>query len=108
MFILDLLTFVVPSCVNCRVSHISLALFQFETLKYSSIPRADVIMFLAFKLYCTHLLSSSDHLSLGFSIVVLPLVVLPSIVVLFTVTCYVMRFQNLKRPGWCAIPNDNT
>ena len=56
-----------------------------KILKYSSIPRADVIMFLAFKLYCTHLLSSSDHLSLGFSIVMLSLDVLPSVVILSTV-----------------------
>ena len=37
------------------------ALFQFDTLKYSSIPNADVIIFLAFRLYCTNFFSSSSH-----------------------------------------------
>ena len=42
---------VVPSRVTCNVSHISFAFLQFETLKYSSMPNAEVIIFLAFKLY---------------------------------------------------------
>jgi len=66
VLILDLFTLVVPSCVSWSVSHISLALVQFEILKYSSIPRAEVKMFLALRLYWTLLLSSSDHLSLRF------------------------------------------
>jgi len=46
---------------------------QFDTLKYSSIPKAEVIRFLALGLYLILLLSSSVHLSLGFSVVVLML-----------------------------------
>ena len=42
---LDLFTSVVYSCVSWRVSHISLTFVLFDTLKYSSIPRAEVIMF---------------------------------------------------------------
>ena len=37
--------------VTCKVSHISFAFLQFETLKNSSMPNAEVIIFLAFKLY---------------------------------------------------------
>ena len=70
---LDLFTSVVPSCVSWRVSYISFAFEQFDTLKYSFIPRAEVIMFLALRLYWILLLSSSVHLSLGFFVVVLVL-----------------------------------
>ena len=62
-----------PSCISWRVSHISFAFEQFGTLKYSSIPRTEVIMFLALRLYWILFLSSSVHLSLGFSVVVLVL-----------------------------------
>ena len=79
---LDLFTSVVPSCVSWRVSHISFAFEQLDTLKYSSIPRAEVMMFLALRLYWILLLSSSVHLSLGFSAVVLDSVVVHDNVVL--------------------------
>ena len=70
---LDLFTSVVTSCVSWRVSHISFAFEQFDTLKYSSIPKAELIMFLALRLYWIIHLSSSVHLSLGFSVVVFAL-----------------------------------
>ena len=41
--------------------------------EYSSIHRVEVIMFLSLRLYWILLLSSSVHLSLGFSVVVLVL-----------------------------------
>ena len=59
VFILDLFTSVVPSWVTCNVSHISFVFLQFETLKYSSNPNTEVIIFLVFKLYCTFLLPPS-------------------------------------------------
>ena len=36
---------------SCNVSHIYFAFLQFETIKYSSMPNAEVIIFFAFKLY---------------------------------------------------------